>query len=192
MKLYFAIVLMLISGCSAMQTQPPAEPLPQPAIYNVTRTNVYMPPRPQGIGVLQVKFDVITTTPCVATYGTRRDGTLITIANLTEADRLLDFNNQPLAEPLSVSAWLARGPTKDSAGNIIQTCGNIHNKLIEIRKKYGYEPSMIVMSPQSYENMSINTANSTRYIQEIINILEYYEGVISDLNDQDIITDTTK
>ncbi len=192
MKLYFVMAILILAGCSSMQTQTPIDPLPQPTIYNVTRTNVYMPPRPQGIGALQVKFNVITTTPCVDTYGSRKDGTFITIANLTSSDRSVDVNGQELPQPLSVSAWLARGPSKDSAGNIIQTCGNIHNKLIEMRKKYGYAPSMIVMSPQSYENMSINTANSARYIQEIIDILEYYEGVISDLNDQDIITDTNK
>ena len=190
MKYLIASVL-LLAGCGTLERESkPVQPLPQPTIYNVTRTNIYMPPRPDGIGTLPVEFDVITTTPCEPVYGVRDNGTYINPDNLTTEDRMMGADGQELPEPMGVMAWLARGPITGDDGEVIEMCGNLHNKLIELRERYGYPPSMIVLSPKSYENLSINTANSSRYIQQVLNILAYYEGVIADLNDQEIITQT--
>lgn len=48
--------------------------------------------------------------------------------------------------------------------------------------------SVIAMTPGTYENLSINTANTTRYIQDIQSILEYYERIVRELNTEPTIT----
>lgn len=66
---------------------------------------------------------------------------------------------------------------------------NLTDKMAEIRKDRDGEFTVIAMTPETYENLTINTANTTRFIQDVQDILDYYERIISEINAEKIITD---
>ena len=66
---------------------------------------------------------------------------------------------------------------------------NLESQIAQVRKDNGGAPfSVIAMTPKTYESLSINQANYTRYIRDILGILEYYERLIHEINNEEIIT----
>lgn len=66
---------------------------------------------------------------------------------------------------------------------------NLEQQIGQIKQDNGGAPfSVIAMTPKTYESLSINQANYTRYIRDILGLLEYYERLINEINQEDIIT----
>lgn len=55
------------------------------------------------------------------------------------------------------------------------TAENLESKMAEIRQRLGGEFVVFAMTPQSYENLSINIQDIERYIEQQIKIIEYYQ-----------------
>lgn len=74
---------------------------------------------------------------------------------------------------------------------LVITEENLTEKMDQVRKANGGDFTVIAMTPATYESLTINTANTTRFIQDIQDILDYYERIISEINQEKIITDQT-
>jgi hypothetical protein len=107
--------------------------------------------------------------------------TLITLAMLTGCG----FTNTRTPEPVEVVTIqipleIYQPPNinplqMENVRWYVMTEENIESKMAEIRQRLGGDFVVFAMTPQSYENLSVNIQDIERYIAQQIKIIEYYQ-----------------
>ena len=167
--------ILLITGCSTMSQGP--QPLPPVKVITETvQLEIYQPPLPQEIRMQDVKWSVITNTPCKPATGENRNPKYYTTERF-QYDEVVDETTGETKRQVSRDAdgnRIELPPLKDDNGNVIQVCGNLEQKIAEIEKELGGEFVILAITPKGYENMAYNLQEIKRYINQQKEIILYY------------------
>jgi len=181
---FIAIVIVGLSACSSMQQMP--QPLPPvKVITEEVKLEIYQPPLPQAIQMLDVEWSVITNTPCKPATGENKNPRYYTTEKFqseeyvkedgTTATRAVrDADGNRIPNPVLV----------DEHGDEIMVCGNIEQKIAEVEKRLGGDFVVMAITPKGYENMSANLQDIKRYIKQQKEIILYYREATG-ANDND-------
>ena len=177
-------ILLMTAGCSTLQQGP--SPLPPVRIITESvEIEIYQPPLPQEITMQDVQWSVLTNTPCKPATGENRNPKYLTTEKYhSEEYTKEDGTKSTRAVRDAEGKRILREQLIDTDGNVIQVCGNIEQKIVEIEKRLGGEFVLMGMTPKGYENMAANLQDIKRYIKQQKEIILYYrEATGADSND---------
>jgi|TARA_B110000971_G_C20037544_1_gene515333 hypothetical protein len=177
-------ILLMTAGCSTLQQGP--SPLPPVRIITESvEIEIYQPPLPQEITMQDVQWSVLTNTPCKPATGENRNPKYLTTEKYqSEEYTKEDGTKSTRAVRDAEGKRILREQLLDTDGNVIQVCGNIEQKIVEIEKRLGGEFVLMGMTPKGYENMAANLQDIKRYIKQQKEIILYYrEATGADSND---------
>lgn len=181
---FITLVIIGLSACSSMQQMP--QPLPPvKVITEEVKLEIYQPPLPQAIQMLDVEWSVLTNTPCKPATGENRNPKYYTTEKFqseeytkedgTTATRAVrDADGNRIPNPVLV----------DEHGEEIMVCGNIDQKIAEVEKRLGGDFVVMAITPKGYENMAANLQDIKRYIKQQKEIILYYREATG-ANDND-------
>ena len=132
-----------------------------------------------------VQWSVLTNTPCKPATGENRNPKYLTTEKYqSEEYTKEDGTKSTRAVRDAEGKRILREQLLDTDGNVIQVCGNIEQKIVEIEKRLGGEFVLMGMTPKGYENMAANLQDIKRYIKQQKEIILYYrEATGADSND---------
>jgi len=167
-----------LSACSTLQG-----PQPLPPIKVITETvalEIYQPPLPQEIKMQNIQWSVITNTPCKPATAKHKLGYYTTEIYQYEDVYVVDEQGKATGETKrelvrdANEQRVAMEQIKDEHGNVIQVCGNLDQKIAEVKKELGGEFVIMSVTPTGYENMAFNLQEIKRYIKQQKEIVLYY------------------
>ena len=169
-----SLLIVGLSACSSMgggyQPLPPLK-----VITETVQLEIYQPPLPQEIAMQDVQWSVLTNKPCKPATGENKNPKYYTTETYqSEEYTKEDGTKSTRAVRDAEGKRILREQLLDTDGNVIQVCGNIEQKIVEIEKRLGGEFVLMGMTPKGYENMAANLQDIKRYIKQQKEIILYY------------------
>lgn len=168
------ILVVGLSACSSMQQA--YSPLPPvKVITESVELEIYQPPLPQAIDMLDIEWSVMTNTPCKPATGENKNPKYYTTEKYqSEQYTKEDGTKSTRAVRDAEGKRIPREQLKDEDGNVIQVCGNMDQKIAEVEKRLGGDFVVMAITPKGYENMAANLQDIKRYIKQQKEIILYY------------------
>lgn len=169
-----AVLFLGLSACSTMQQ--PYQPLPPvKVITEEVSLEIYQPPLPQAIQMLDVEWKVLTNTPCKPATGENKNPKYYTTEKyMSEQYTKEDGTTSTRAVRDAEGKRIPREPLVDEDGEVIMVCGNLEQKIAEVEKMIGGEFVVMAITPKGYENMAANLQDIKRFIKQQKEIILYY------------------
>ena len=181
-----AILVIGLSACSSMQQYQPLPPVK--VVTEEVQLEIYQPPLPQAIQMLDVEWKVLTNTPCKPATGENKNPRYYTTEKyMSEPYTKEDGTESIRAVRDAEGKRIPREPLVDEDGEVIMVCGNLDQKIAEVEKMIGGDFVIMAVTPKGYENMAANLQDIKRYIKQQKEIILYYReatGANSDSKDE--------
>jgi len=171
-----AVLGLFLASCSTTGQYQPLPPVK--VITETVEVEIYAPPLPKEINLADIEWKVITNTPCKPATGKK------TISNdkfyyTTERFAYETYINEEGEERRRVQRdadgnRVELEPLVDNAGDVIQSCGNIQQKIAEIEVMLDGDFVIFAVTPEGYERMAANLQEIKRYIGQQKEIIYYY------------------
>jgi|TARA_B110000908_G_scaffold65704_1_gene79591 hypothetical protein len=169
-------LVFMLGACSTMS---PYQPLPPVKVITETvEVEIYAPPLPKEISLADVDWKVISNTPCKPATGKK---------NIGNGKWYYTTDKYQYEDYIKEDGSSARRVVKDAEGNriqldqltddsgvVIQTCGNLQQKIAEIEILLDGEFVIFAITPDGYERMAANLQEIKRYINQQKEIIYYY------------------
>lgn len=166
---------LLLGACASTGYQPLP---PVKVITETVEVEIYAPPLPKEIQLADIEWKVITNTPCKPATAKKNIGNgkwyytterfeyeIYTKEDGTEARRV---------KRDAEGNRLELQPLTDAEGNVIQSCGNLQQKIAEIELMLDGDFVIFAVTPEGYERMAANLQEIKRYINQQKEIIYYY------------------
>jgi hypothetical protein len=177
-----AILVIGLSACSSMQSYQPLPPVK--VVTEEVQLEIYQPPLPQSIQMLDVQMLVVTNTPCKPATGENKNPKYYTTEKyMSEKYTKDDGTESTRAVRDAEGNRIPREPLVDKNGDVIMVCGNLDQKIAEVEKIIGGDFVLMGMTPKGYENMAANLQDIKRYIKQQKEIILYYREATGGNND---------
>lgn len=177
-------LIVFLSACSSMQQMP--QPLPPvKVITESVQLEIYQPPLPQAIQMLDVEWKVITNTPCKPATGENKNPKYYTTERFAYEDYTKeDGTSARRVQRDEAGQRIELEALTDQHGEVIQVCGNLEQKIAEVEKTLGGDFVVLAITPKGYENMAANLQDIKRFIKQQKEIILYYrEATGANTND---------
>lgn len=162
---HIAVIALAMLVWSCASTPPP--PPPVKVITKPVRLEVYQPPLPNHIDLIDMNWKVITNVPCrPATGRSKVFGSSKTYYTTDKFQKTED-------------GLVELTPIRDEFGVVIEVCGNLQQKIAEVEAELNSDFVIFAMVPPDYENFAINMQEIQRYINQQREIILYYREVTS-------------
>lgn len=168
-----AVLLASCASTSGYQPLPPVK-----VITETVEVEIYAPPLPKEITMADVEWKVITNTPCKPATGKKNIGngkwyyTTERFAYETYVDE--EGKERRKVKRDADNNRIELEPLKNSADEVIESCGNLQQKIAEIETMLDGDFVVLAVTPEGYERMAANLQEIKRYINQQKEIIYYY------------------
>jgi hypothetical protein len=166
---------LLLGACASTGYQPLP---PVKVITETVEVEIYAPPLPKEIQLADIEWKVITNTPCKPATAKKNIGNGKWYYT-TERFEYEKYTKEDGTEARRVKRdaegnRLELQPLTDAEGNVIQSCGNLQQKIAEIELMLDGDFVIFAVTPEGYERMAANLQEIKRYINQQKEIIYYY------------------
>ena len=166
---------LLLGACATTGYQPIP---PVKVITETVEVEIYAPPLPKEIQMADVEWKVITNTPCKPATAKKNIGNgkwyYTTERFEYEAYTKEDGSTARRVKRDAEGNRIELKPLTDSEGNVIESCGNLQQKVAEIELMLDGDFVIFAITPEGYERMAANLQEIKRYINQQKEIIYYY------------------
>lgn len=168
-----AVLLASCASTSGYQPLPPVK-----VITETVEVEIYAPPLPKEITMADVEWKVITNTPCKPATGKKNIGngkwyyTTERFAYETYVDE--EGKERRKVQRDAEGKRIELEPLKNGADEVIESCGNLQQKIAEIETMLDGDFVVLAVTPEGYERMAANLQEIKRYINQQKEIIYYY------------------
>lgn len=175
-NLSIAGLAVLLASCASTSGYQPLPPVK--VITETVEVEIYAPPLPKEITMADVEWKVITNTPCKPAAGKKNIGngkwyyTTERFAYETYVDE--EGKERRRVQRDAEGNRIELEPLKNSADEVIESCGNLQQKIAEIETMLDGDFVVLAVTPEGYERMAANLQEIKRYINQQKEIIYYY------------------
>jgi len=175
-NLSIAGLAVLLASCASTSGYQPLPPVK--VITETVEVEIYAPPLPKEITMADVEWKVITNTPCKPATGKKNIGngkwyyTTERFAYETYVDE--EGKERRRVQRDAEGNRIELEPLKNSADEVIESCGNLQQKIAEIETMLDGDFVVLAVTPEGYERMAANLQEIKRYINQQKEIIYYY------------------
>lgn len=176
---FILIPIVLAFGLVGCTTTSSYQPLPPVKVITETvEVEVYAPPLPKEILLADVDWKVITNTPCKPATGKKNIGNgkwYYTTERFDYEDYIKeDGSSARRVKRDEAGNRVELAPLTDEIGNVIESCGNLQQKIAEVELLLDGDFVIFAITPDGYERMAANLQEIKRYINQQKEIIYYY------------------
>lgn len=175
-NLSIAGLAVLLASCASTSGYQPLPPVK--VITETVEVEIYAPPLPKEITMADVEWKVITNTPCKPATGKKNIGngkwyyTAERFAYETYVDE--EGKERRRVQRDAEGNRVELEPLTNSANEVIESCGNLQQKIAEIETMLDGDFVVLAVTPEGYERMAANLQEIKRYINQQKEIIYYY------------------
>lgn len=175
-NLSIAGLAVLLASCASTSGYQPLPPVK--VITETVEVEIYAPPLPKEITMADVEWKVITNTPCKPATGKKNIGngkwyyTTERFAYETYVDE--EGKERRRVQRDAEGNRVELEPLTNSANEVIESCGNLQQKIAEIETMLDGDFVVLAVTPEGYERMAANLQEIKRYINQQKEIIYYY------------------
>lgn len=175
-NLSIAGLAVLLASCASTSGYQPLPPVK--VITETVEVEIYAPPLPKEITMADVEWKVITNTPCKPATGKKNIGngkwyyTTERFAYETYVDE--EGKERRRVQRDAEGNRIELEPLTNSANEVIESCGNLQQKIAEIETMLDGDFVVLAVTPEGYERMAANLQEIKRYINQQKEIIYYY------------------
>jgi len=175
-NLSIAGLAVLLASCASTSGYQPLPPVK--VITETVEVEIYAPPLPKEITMADVEWKVITNTPCKPATGKKNIGngkwyyTTERFAYETYVDE--EGKERRRVQRDAEGNRIELEPLKNSADEVIESCGNLQQKIAEIETMLDGDFVVLAVTPEGYERIAANLQEIKRYINQQKEIIYYY------------------